>query len=207
MKISRDARQMLNTLTEVSGRETSITDVFIATQLAYSFFGKTVSAHIKRMYNPNSKANPHEMQFYVKPTLSLNKGRRNKEEWILTEQEQNNLMRIGGYLIEDYNYDQLKQMRLLCAMPEFDVKEGIEIAKEEQVYSIPYLYRIVEGIEARKEHKRQQMHATRKMVHTDTGSKVNSRTPLELASLMAEWQETIQNVELEEKVNKLYRGK
>lgn len=206
MRMSRDARQILDTLQSLSNKEASVEDVFIAEELAYSFYGKTVSSHIKRMYNPNSKNNPDSMAFYVKPTRSLNKGRRNKDDWYMTKEEREiYCMVCGEYLIDDFNYEQLKQLREVCQRPHEDVEEAIKISVEEDVRSIPYLYRVLEGLEARREHQRRQIEERRKLFLQESNRPVVRRSRLEIASLMYDWQETIQNVELQSKVNDLLR--
>lgn len=198
---------MLDALQILTGREASFEDVFNAEELAYSFYGKTVAAHIKRYFNPKSNNNPDTIAFYMKPTKSLNKGRRNKEEWVMTDEEKRVYHLIASqYLVEDFNYDSLKQMREMCQHPREIVQSAIAESISGDVMSIPYLYRIVEGLAVRKEHKRQQMEYRRKLFGVEDSVAVPSRGAAEIAGLMYDWQETIRNVELQRKVNKLFEG-
>lgn len=206
MKVSRDARQMIDALQVLIDREASIEDVFVAEELAYSYFGKTVVGHIKRMYNPNSANGPDTMAFYVKPTRSLNKGRRNKDEWTLIDEEKRVYYLISNqYLIEDFNYDALKQMREMCQQPYTLIQQAITESLASDVRSVPYLFRIVEGLAIRKEHKRQEIEDRRKLFKGEEDSKIMTRGKAEIANLMYSWEETIQNVELQHKVNKLLK--
>jgi hypothetical protein len=204
-KVSRDARQILNELRAKSGQEPTIEDVFEAEQLVYSYYAKTVVGHIKRMYNPNSKSDPARVAFYVRPTRSLNKGRRNKDDWLMTEEEKRVYWEVCSYLIEDFNYDALKLLREICQRKLDIVREAIEISEAEDVRSIPYLYRVLEGLEARKEHERRQIEERRRLFLQEQNKQTIKRGRLEIASLMHEWQETIQNMELQKKVDKLRR--
>lgn len=209
MKMSRDARKIIDTLLELRGTGATFVpfDVYYAEMLAYSFFSKTVVGHMKRMYNPNSKSNPNEVAFYVKPTFSLNKGRRNKEEWRMLPDHMDNYYQISNYLIEDFSYDFLKIMKDLCSNYEPDmIREGIKIAKGEDVHSIPYLLRVVEGIKARQEFKIVKLDQFRQKFHKVEEEQAVVRSPIEIADLAAQWQETIQNMELQKKARDLYGG-
>lgn len=206
MKMSRDARNITNALIEKQGAGATIApaDVYFAEMMAYSFYGKTVVGHINRMYNPNSKGNPNEIAFYLKPTFSLNKGRRNKEEWRMMPDHQENYYAISKYLIEDYSYDFLKIVKDICGYPPQMVKEGIQISKAENVHSIPYLLRVVEGIKARQEFKVVKMDQFRQKFHNQEEAATIKRSAVEMASLMAGWEESIQNMKLQQKVKDLY---
>jgi hypothetical protein len=204
-KVSRDARAVLLAIQSLSGREASIEDVFSAEELVYSFYGKTIVGHIKRMYNPNSKSNPNTVSFYDKPTRSLNKGRRNKEDWRMTDEERRVYWLVcNSYLIEDFNHDALQQLRMVCRQKYEDVNEAISISNGEDVRSIPYLWRVVEGLRVRREHKRRQIEDRRRLFMGSTEDEVNVRGKAEIASLMYDWQETIQNVELQRRVEALH---
>lgn len=205
-KVSRDARKILDELRALSGQEPTMDDVFEAEQLAFSFYAKTVVGHIKRMYNPNSKSDPARVAFYVRPTRSLNKGRRSKEDWTMTESEKAIYWAISnGFLIDDFNHDALVQVQAMCQRKIEDVREAIKISTEEDVLSIPYLYRVLEGLEARREHQRQRIEDRRRLFLQDEDKQVKRRGMLEMASLMYDWEQTIQNMELQKKVDRLRR--
>jgi hypothetical protein len=208
VKVSTDARKMLNALKAKSGREASIEDVFIAEELAYTYFAKVVVGNINRMYNPNSKSNPGSMAFYVKPTRSLNKGRRKDiDEWIMTDEEKRVYWTIcNQYLIDDFNHDQLKQLRDLCGKPYDMIQLGIKECGREDIRSIPYLFRVVEGLQAKEDHRKRQLEFLRGKFGTEDSAPVVERNRMEIANLMYSWEDTIQNVELQKKVDDL-RGK
>lgn len=207
MFMSRDARRIINTIAaQGAGVDFTPVDVYFAEVLAYSFYAKTVEGHIKRMYNPKSKGNPNEVAFYVKPTFSLNKGRRNKEEWRMAPDHQANYYAISKYLIEDYSYDFLKIVKDICGYPIQMVSEGIKIAKSENVHSVPYLLRVVEGIKARQEHQVHKLDQFRQKFHTQEQAVVTKRGAVEIAGLMASWEESIQNMKLQKQVEQLYKG-
>lgn len=205
-QVSRDARNILNALRDLGSGAPTIDDIFEAEQLAFSFYGKTVVGHIKRMFNPNSKGDPARVAFYVKPTRSLNKGRRNKEDWAMTDDERRVYWLISKqYLIEDFNYDALIQLRTICNSKYEDVNEAMGIAIDEDVRSIPYLFRVLEGLGARREFKRKQIEDRRRLFMGQAQEQKHVRGKAEIASLMYSWQETIQNVELQRKVKDLHR--
>jgi len=210
-KMSRDARKMIDELdsfnVQYGKKETSLEDVFVAEELAYSYFAKTICAHIKRYYNSNSDKNPESMSFYVKPTKSINKGRRNKDEWTMTDNDKQIYVTMTKYLIEDFNYDQLKLLREVSNTYNHDtIIEAIKISKSEDVYSIPYVHRVAEGIKARHEIQIHQIQSRRKLFYDTTEqSMAGRRSRIEIASLMHDWQQSIQNVELEKKVKRLYK--
>ena len=72
--------------------------------------------------------------------------------------------------------------------------------------SIPYLYRVLEGLEARKEHQRRRIEDRRRLFAAEDNKQVAPRGKIEIASLMYDWQETIQNMELQKKIDRLNRG-
>lgn len=205
-KTSRDAKRIIQYLEGISGVGVSPTDIFIAEQMVYSFFPKTIEGHIKRMYNPDSKGNPASLEFYLKPTFSLNKGRRNKEEWQMSIGEQANYLMISMYLLEDFSFDFLKIMRQICEFDYETVKESITISIGENVHSLPYLIRVAEGVQVRKQHKQQQLDRFRDQFKPVAEEQATTRSKLEMAQLMGGWQETIENMKLQRQIDELYGG-
>lgn len=205
IKVSRDARKTLNALSEISGKDFSIDDIFASEELCYSYYSKTVIGHIKRFYNPDSKGNPNSILFYTQPTKSINKGRRNKDSWDMSDHDRRIYWAIGSYLIEDYNYDNLCIIKSMCQYEFDDISEAIKIAKSEDVFSIPYVLRIVEGIVARREERKRQIQNRRGLFNKPRESDANKRSRIDIANLMDRWGQTIENVELQNRVDRLYR--
>lgn len=206
IKTSRDARKVLNQLQELTNKEPSFEDIFLAEELTFSFYAKTVCSAIKRYYNPDSKGDPNSLSFYVKPIKSINKGRRSKEDWQMDMNDKMVYRWVGQFILEDYSYDMLKTMRELCRYRFDDVEQATKVSKSEDVYSIPYILRVVEGIKARREHKQQQIQQMRKMFHVKQDEGIVVRGPAEIASAKHSWQELLQNSELQQRVNRLYGG-
>lgn len=209
--MSRDARKALTTLESISGKKASIEDAFIAEELCYSFYPSFIISIIRKVYNPNSKLDPGRMSFYVKPIRSQGgkgkaKGvRRDTRDWIMTDNDRRVYWAIGHYLLTDYSHEHLQLVRECCRYPFEDVKKAIAISEEEGVHSVPYLHSVLERIQAEREREKQKIAELRKMVINNVGEEqVIKRNNLEIASLMYEWEQTIQNMNLRRKVEKLF---
>lgn len=204
--MSRDCRKVLNQLSELSGIAPTMEDIIDGEQLVFTYYAKTICGHISRFYNPDSKGNPEKVAFYVKPTKSINKGKRTTESWQMTDHERNVYILITtGFLIEDFSQDQLKIIREMGKFSIKDIKSGITQATNEKVYSIHYLQRIVESIVAKKEHQKNQRQRLRELYSYEDNGDTISRSPLELASLKYNWLNTLENRKLEKKAEELWK--
>jgi len=206
MKMSTDARKVINKLIELTGSEevATVHNVLVAETLCYSFYAKTIMGHMSRFYNPDSKGDPTDMMFYVKPIRSINKGRRNKEIWasVLVEEEAGKYQLVGDYVSTDYNNEALKQVReIMDTYSEDEIRSAIKISGEADVYSVPFLYRVLESeraerirIAERRERQRKAQEESRRGIYAGQGVK---RTPIDVANLAMSWEETINTMKLE----------
>ena len=201
--MSRDARRIINTIQGLSGIDCSFQDQIEAEQLTYSYYAKTIEGHINRFFNPKSDKNPHTVSFYVKPTRSVNKGRRDKENWIMTDPEIEIYSTICSMLIEDFSRDVLIIICGICNSYDIqEVRSGIKISQDEGVYSVHYLLRILERQHAEHEKKIELIKQHRSKFNGVQQSDTVARPRIELASMRYEWKESIKDQEIEEELNK-----
>lgn len=204
--MSRDCRKVLDQLQELSKQAPTMQDILDAEQLVYTYYAKTICGHISRFYNPESKGDPSRIAFYVKPTQSINKGKRTTEIWKMTDHDKEVYQLITtGYIIEDFSLDQLKTIKDMGKYELKDISSGIQEATKEGVYSILYLLRIVEGIVAKKEHQKAQRQKLKELYKYEDNDNTTSRSTLELASMRYSWQNALENSILERKVKELYK--
>ena len=143
------------------------------------------------------------MDFYNKPIRSINKGRRNKENWLAEEIPEDKYQVISNYVDVDWNYDTLKQLKEAFELYELsEFKSAIQIASTEaQVYSVPFLLRVLESERAEKvriaERRRKQREAQEDSRTGINNQVVVKRSPIEVASLAMGWAETINTMDLE----------
>lgn len=209
MRMSRDARLALNMIEELGGQNVFTPDNIInAEQLVFTYYGKTVVSHIKRFYNPNStKGDPNAIAFYVQPVRSINKGKRTKDEWIFTEEDRERYLYVSKhYLIDDFNYEQLKQMREICQYSLPMIKEAISSALQEDTRNVPYLLRVLQGLEAQKNAKKAQREKLRDMCQYNAQQEEKPWSVLELAQAQWQWQQALENKHIEQKVREFYNG-
>lgn len=203
--MSRDGRKVINHLLSLSGEKIPTKeDIIQAEQLVFTYYSKTIIGHITRFYNPDSKNNPNRVAFYVKPTKSINKGKRTTEEWIMTDEDREKYFTIGEYVIEDYSIDQLKIIRDLCKYQLKDIKVAIKESQKENIYSIFYLQRVVEGIVTQKEYERSKKQYLKELYKYNEKTDIINRTPLEIATMEYTWQNSVENLELRRKMEELY---
>jgi hypothetical protein len=107
--------------------------------------------------------------------------------------------------MDDFNHDQLLTLRQMCQYRYEDVSAAIAVGRQEDVFSIPYVYRIVEGSNVRREYQAHKLEERRKMFIDGPAKEATSRGLVEIASLSYDWQQTIENLNLQERVDKLYR--
>ena len=207
MKMSRDARSVLQAIEACGGTDVyDFDNVIEAEQLVYSYFGKTVVGHIKRFYNPNStKGNAWRVAFYVQPVRSINKGKRNKEDWEFTTEEREVYQWVSKhYLIDDFNYEQLKQMREICQRPLPLVKEAIASALQEDTRNVPYLLRVLQGLEAERNARKAQREKLRDMFSYQEDKTEHRWSALDLAQAQYGWQQALENKKIEQEVKQWY---
>lgn len=205
--MSRDCRKVVNELEKLSGKKCTMQDIFDGEQLVYTYYAKTICRHINRFYNPDSKGNPNAIAFYVKPTKSINKGKRTTDIWEMTENDKEMYSLItNGYLIEDFSIDQLKIIKDMGKFDIRDIKTGIQEAKRENIFSIHYLFRIVEGIVAKKEHMKANRQRIKELYSYNDNDDTISRNQIELAQMKYSWKNTLENIILEKKVRELYKN-
>jgi hypothetical protein len=205
--MSRDCRKVVNELEKLSGKKCTMQDIFDGEQLVYTYYAKTICRHINRFYNPDSKGNPNAIAFYVKPTKSINKGKRTTDIWEMTENDKEIYSLItNGYLIEDFSIDQLKIIKDMGKFDIRDIKVGIQEAKRENIFSIHYLFRIVEGIVAKKEHMKANRQRIKELYSYNDNDDTISRNQIELAQMKYSWKNTLENIILEKKVRELYKN-
>lgn len=209
MKMSRDARLVLQTIIDCGGNPAEVLtmdNAIDAEQLVFTFFGKTVAGHVKRFFNPNStKGNANRVAFYVQPVTSINKGKRNKEIWEFTNEEREVYAYVSKYyLIDDFNYEQLKQIREICQRPLGLVKEAIASALQEDTRNVPYLFRVLQGLEAQKNARKAQREKLRDMFQYTGAKEERPWTVIELAQAQFEWQRALENKQIERKVREFY---
>jgi hypothetical protein len=189
----------------ITGNTPSILDVFVAEQLAYTYFPKQVAAIIVQIFK-RSKKKESGLDYYVQPVSTMMKQKRQEATWIMTEEEKQVYYMVSRSLLMDFNHDDLVRMKKLCAYPANVVKEAIKVSHGEKVHSIPYYLAVAERIQAEADHKRRQKDAIREQVYVAKEETVHKHTILDLAHLSHSWQQAIQNVELENKVKRLYEG-
>ena len=193
--MSRDARQVINQLEEIGGVQCSTKSIYIAEELVFTYYGKTVAGHVKRFYNPDSKQDPNNMEFYVQPTRSINKGKRTKDEWHMSDTDKEIYDKITtGFILEDFSYDQLKILKEICNT--YDIKEvsrAIKECQEVKQYSILYLNRVVSAIHAKAEHEREQRAKLRDLCKADIKNDKHTRNPMQMALAQYSWQQMLEN--------------
>ena len=207
MRMSRDARLVLQAIQDCGGDVVvDLDNVVEAEQLVYTYFGKTVAGHVRRFYNPNStKGNANRVAFYVHPTKSINKGKRNKDNWEFTSEEREVYQWVSKhYLIDDFNYEQLKQMREICQRPLPLVKEAISSALQEDTRNVPYLFRVLQGLEAERNARKAQREKLRDMFSYQEDTTAHQWSALDLAQAQYGWQQLLENKKIEQEVKKWY---
>lgn len=208
MKMSRDAREMKNYLEAKSGKPTPPLDLFGLEQLSFGFYPKFIKGAIDRFYNPNSKQDPTSINFYMKPVLSMGKAKRSGELWEMTDDHKTILWKISHYLLDDYNHEQLLIIKQMCeTFTPQQIEQAIQIAKTEKVFNVNYLLRVTEGVKSREDYEKNKIQERRKLF--DTGSPTNDivvkRQRVELASIMDDWENTLENIKLQKKLEELNR--
>lgn len=208
MQVSTDLRKVLAVFTSVTGKEPTIEDIMVGTSLCYSFYAKTITSHINRYYNPESPESD-TMLFYVKPTLSINKGRRFKGNWSFQEIQtyRDSFIAISNYVDMDFNHDNLVQLREICKtyLTE-EIRASINIAETMDVRTIPYLARVLERYRLDQE---KELNKRRRLIEQERKSREGlqpttptvQRTPIEIASLMGSWLDEVNTAELERKLD------
>lgn len=204
MKVSRDARRVLDALLSVSGEQTfTPEDAWIAERLVYSFYPKIIIGHIKKFYNPKSKNHPECMAFYEKPTRSQNFGRRRNDDWEHDDTRYAIWLALSNFAIADYSYDDLVLIKNADIEIE-DINYGIKIGLEEKVYKPVYAIRVAEQHKAERDRRRAEIHKQRELVVNCAKDDINRRTRIEIAGKVADWQEELENLELQHKVKRLF---
>lgn len=179
-------------------------DIFIAEQLAYTYSFNVINAAITKYYNPKSKNDPTSMAFYEKPIRSQNRGRISDDDWIGTEKFQiwHELATFAPSQLgkTDIEYIISSPPDMTC------IKQGIDIARKSKIISIPYAAGIaIKEYASKIEVQRQQEEEfnAHKISESDIYSQIHKHSILEIAGLANEWSETVENIELERKVNSI----
>lgn len=205
MNMSTEARKVINKIEELSGITHTFEDIIQAEQLVYSYYSRTVVGHVSRFYNPDSKQDPSRVAFYVQPVRSINKGKRNKEDWEFTTEEREIYQWVSKhYLIDDFNYEQLKQMREICQRPLPLVKEAIASALQEDTRNVPYLLRVLQGLEAERNARKAQREKLRDMFSYQEDKTEHRWSALDLAQAQYGWQQALENKKIEQEVEQWY---
>lgn len=206
-RMSRDARKILDNLSKLTGRSYAATDLFIAEGLVTGYFVANVNSIIKQIFKRSKSEERFGLQYYIQPVLSMAKQKRQDGSvWEMTDDEKRIYWFVThSYLMEDFNFEQLLTLRQLCQYRFEDVSAAIAIGRQEDVFSIPYIYRIVEGTQVKREYQTHKIQKRRELVIDSQPDQVISRGVAEIASLSYSWQQTIENLNLQEKVDKLYR--
>lgn len=198
---------MLTALSEITGRNPTVDDLFVAEEICFTYYANPVISIIKQIYKKSKSDERIRLGYYVQPIVSIIKQKRKSDTWTMNEHDKRVYWFVTTrYLIDDFNHDQLVQLRDLCRFPYDDIEEAARISKNEQVYSIPYLYRVVEGIQARKAEKMRQLQERRKMFYVEQNEHIIKRSRLDIAKLEAQWLKQCENAELMRMVNELYGG-
>ena len=207
MNVSTDVRKVLTQFEEVTGKSPDINDIVVATSLCYTYFPKKIISDIKRCYNTDNP-DSNNMSYYIKPVVSMGKARRNPANWSVWEiqQVEASFMAISHYVEQDYNYDALSMLKDICSVYLLDeIDASIKIAKESAVYSIPYLYRVLEGYRIEQDRlKSERMAFLQKQEESRKGLNKTvdiQRTPTDVASKVGNWMDLINTADLERRLN------
>lgn len=202
-----DTRKVLSHFKDKTGKPPTEIDMLVAESLCYSFYSKTIIGHINRFYNEENEESD-TMAFYIKPIMSINKGRRYKGNWSLQEIEihKDKYDLIVGYLDVDYNHEAIKLIRDICSNYSLELIEmSIKVAVESDVYSVPFLARVIESQEVevtRIADRRRRQRETQEDSRRDINPKNQQiRTPMEIAVMAMTWNDMINTAELERKLN------
>lgn len=208
--MSRDARQVITTFCELVGKEIDIEDVLVAESLCFVFYPRQVVSVIKQIHKRSKSEEKNKLAYYVQPVVCMMKQKRpgHDDIWRMTEHErQIYLLVTQHYLIDDFNHEQLVQLRQICQWSQEDIWQAIRASKEEGVYSIPYLLRVLEGMEARRKERERQLDELRQqLAYRPESEGVVRRSRMELATLLYQWEQDLQNAELERKMQEWLEG-
>jgi hypothetical protein len=206
--MAKDVKQIQLEYEEVTGKTLSDDGVFRLIQLSYEFYAKTICSAIRRYFNENSTDDPYSIEFYEKPLRSINKGRRSKEAWgDMTEEKKSIIRLVSGFVVTDWGAKEAKTLQEMCNTAQIqEVKEGIKDAQEAQVYSISYLKAIVDskiGLRLMQKESRRRIKEDNQAKLADATKTCHKRSTIEMASLMADWADTIDGLETEKKLKDL----
>lgn len=206
--MSKDARAVLDTMIEITGKAPN-EGVFCLIQITYEFYAKTVSAAIKRYYNPDSEKDVHAIEFYEKPIRSINKGRRSKEPWgVMTEEKKEIITAVGNFVPSDWGHNESKLLKEICDTATIqEVRDSIKEAQDGQVFNISYLKAIIDskiGLREMIKESRRRIAEDNKKKLADAIVDVVQRSPIDIAVLMDDWYNTIDGIETEKKLKKVW---
>ena len=203
--MSRDSRKVIIQLESLSNQTHIFEDVLESEQLVFTYYAKTICGHISRFFNPESKSNPNRVAFYVQPTKSINKGKRTTDIWTMTNNDKDIYKLITTkFVIEDFSIDQLGMIKEMCQYPIEFVEVGIKQSMAEKIYSIIYLRRIVESLYVKREYEKAKRQKLKELHKYEDDNNVVSRSPMELASMKYGWINTLENRELQNKIERLW---
>jgi len=195
----------LTTLQELTGKEPTFEDTLWALGISYTYYANQVCSIIKQIHKKSNSDERGRLGYYLPPITSMIKKKRTEDVWVIGDEWQAVHLITTNYLIDDFNYDQLVQLRQAAAFPLSFITEAIAIGKQEEVYSIPYLLRILEGMEARRAEKIRKLEGVRKLYQTEEIGTQAQWNRMDIALRQMQWRQNVENAELQERVDRLYK--
>lgn len=202
MFCSRDARQVLNQISEKSGRDNfSASDFITAEEIIYQYLPAVACSVIKSKYPKKSKKDPTDPEYFIPILKSYGKGIRNTPIDLTLNQKYIYSIVAGEFVIEDFSFDQLKILFEMGNLyNESEVRQGIKECLEVKQYSILYLNRVVSAIHAKREKEKENRERLRSIYKAQREDDKINRSPVELAMLQYQWQQKLENQILDSKM-------
>ena len=200
MFCSRDARQVLNQISEKSGRDNfSASDVISAEEIIYQYLPSVAASVVKSRYPKKSK--PTDPGYFIPILGNYNKGVRNNPINLTLNQKYIYSIVAGEFVLEDFSFDQLKILFEMGNLyGELEVRQGIKECLEVKQYSILYLNRVVSAIHAKREKEKADRERLRSIYKAQREDDKINRSPVELAMLQYQWQQKLENQILDNKM-------
>ena len=201
--VSRDARQVLEHFANLTGLASTVVQhmAIHAEVLCWTHYPRQVINVINQIYRKSRSDGKNSLDYYIPVVRNMIKPWRREEPWDPTPEECQNYAELSLSLGADWANNKMEIVQWICRQPRALVRKALHIAHVEGTKSVDYVYRVLERMVLEQEEKlrRRERHRLRR-----GQEQVHKRSRAELATLMYQWQDAIQNVELARKVKELY---
>lgn len=208
--MSRDGRKILDAYCGLVGVATTIDDVFMAEGLAHGYYPNPAISVMRTIHKRTQTEGGMGLAYFRHPILSMIKDSGVRGDfWGLTEGEKRNYWYISNaYLLEDFNYDRLVNLRVVCGHPYDRVQRAVQVGKSEEVFSVAYVLRVVEADATRQEYQTHVVDKRRELFASGRPDDIKIAWDAEKLNILTQcWEELSQNKDLENKMRKWLGGR